>query len=418
MMLAAGRQQRTDRPRLDLKEYNGVLVLYKETFLGDINTQLIYKRVKEGTTDTMENIDRSVSKCLVFARYYLCTYQVNNRTSPLFLKNFVEIPLDFIPRDQKVVDDSGWSGRLTLWPAFDQRVGRDHGAHVPGLDIDDVKLRILNAKNVVKTMSEPGIEAYYAHEYNKRYPNMKLDGRQVTSIRDFVKVYQGMEDEKERREMAFWTTYTVWKGNLWALDLEQEIMDLFGWKYSGAFCDGKVKQKRHPGGTIKSIIVDKKQTMLERLTNVSKKVFKEMYYGRERPKEPTKAGTNPPTPKPLPKGNKYVPSVVKIIHATVPEHGFSGELGLCEGHGLLISAPAVVSPSNFKELMFSKMKCGSLTREDLMALLNEADKLTGDGGMINSDEDPGNDMGGETGDGLEVLWNMPILPVSLEGCAN
>jgi len=71
MMLAAGRQQRTDRPRLDLKEYNGVLVLYKETFLGDINTQLIYKWVKEGTTDTMENIDRSVSKCLVFARYYL-----------------------------------------------------------------------------------------------------------------------------------------------------------------------------------------------------------------------------------------------------------------------------------------------------------------------------------------------------------
>jgi len=338
----------------------------------------------------------------------------------------VEIPLDFIPRDKKKVEESadkkkmeevGWSRRLTLWPAFDKRMGAGHGVHVPGLDITNMRLRILNAKNIVKTMSEPGIEAYYAHEYNKRYPDKKLDGRQVTSIRDFVKIYLNTEDEKERREMAFWTTYTVWKGNLWALDLEQEIMDIFGWKYSGAYCDGTVKQKFHPGGTIKSIIVDKKQTMLERLTNVSKKIFKEMYYGRERPREPRDAGTriagNRPTPKTPPKGNKYVPSVVKIVNATMAEHGFSGELGLCEGHALLRSAPAVVSPSNFKELIFSQVKCGLLTREEIMAYVNEADESTNDDKRSNenevADDNSGDDTGGDGNGDVDPLMTMPLV---------
>jgi len=72
MIVAANKQKRTDRPRLDLKEYNGILKLCEDSFLGDIASQHIYKRVKEGTTDTMENIDRSVSKCYAYAPLYLC----------------------------------------------------------------------------------------------------------------------------------------------------------------------------------------------------------------------------------------------------------------------------------------------------------------------------------------------------------
>ena len=256
-------------------------------------------------------------------------------TLPFFLCEWItsieqmattKIPNDFVI-DAVTIPDEKLHKRYALgWRLFHKDIVGENELLVPPVitigvsPLEDFKQRMVNLRKMILMQAESRTEGIFRLRFNRARPNFRFKGRPITSSDEFNEAYKVLPYDKEMAAMVALVSWQLWgSSNQWASRLEHGIMQKFKIEYTGQLLD-KTSERKVVGGSIAKMINRQKQSKIcNKLRRTGRKFYKMIQYKKDK--------------------NMKVPDyVVKLDTANVPDHGYEGYRGLCEGHPELTEA--------------------------------------------------------------------------------
>ena len=230
------------------------------------------------------------------------------------------MPDDFIPFNHKLkatnTDPTPLNDRYQHLKAIDKRSANEQGTPIPGMTLGLFETRLQKIRDGIIRWAASLVENHFVVSMIEKYPESN-----ITSSAEFCEMYKRGPNTKTMRAMASYAIDAMWgSNNQWAINAEVEMCKMLRIRFSGLKSNGTTAKKTHPGKCITKLAVRRKGSLVEKVRNTGKRVWKEGIYSRS--ESPKMGGTS----------KTGVPKMLKQIDATIGEHGFNGKLGLCEGH--------------------------------------------------------------------------------------
>lgn len=242
---------------------------------------------------------------------------------------YTEMPDDFIPLINKLKptkeDPTPLMDRYLHLKSLDKRLDLEvRGQQFSGIDMEKFQSRLSALRQAVVKWGSARVEAYFVHEMNKKFPDLKVNGRKLESSSDFVELIKIGPWDNALRGIVAYASSDMWgDNNQFAINLEIEFTEVVRIKYTGLKSNGKPPAKIHRGKCCAQIFVKNKGTLVGKIRNACKRRYCEAVYSR---KEDCKIASES-----APDFKDGVPKLIAQIPATVESMGFHGKLGICVG---------------------------------------------------------------------------------------
>jgi hypothetical protein len=212
-----------------------------------------------------------------------------------------------------------------VWSCLDRRTTERGSAE--GLTEEKFAAMLVAGRRLILKLAEPRIIAYFVSQMKLVYSDVKCNGKEIRSIDDFITYLRKGPWNNKRREVANFALHTAWgASNVWALDVEVDVMKVLEMKYGNkkiaAHKPSQKREKNHPGNFCKQMCVNKKGSLFNRVQQFVRREYKEAIYVRIL--KPEKLLESKP--------KKSIPKVVWIKEATRDRFGFHCLIGICVGH--------------------------------------------------------------------------------------
>ncbi len=126
----------------------------------------------------------------------------------------------------------------------------------------DFRNRCANLRNLIIKLAKPSIAGVALFRLKEGFGDIAFGcGRKVVSTDDLNEAYATEKYTKEMRGMIFFMMISAWgTNNNWAIMLENKIMAMLKIAHNGTYCEQENVQRKHLGGSLKSIIAMLKQS--------------------------------------------------------------------------------------------------------------------------------------------------------------
>jgi hypothetical protein len=242
-----------------------------------------------------------------------------------------ELPCDFINPFGRLKaqewDKHPANSRLKYADVFDMRLPHEKHGNLPVLSAEELEVKLERLRKAGMKWVVPRMEGYFVDGMLKKFPDELLhEGRPIASFAEFCEFYKNGPNDSRMREIVYYAINTVWTtNNQWAINFEQEFCELMGFKITDNRAGtGLPPKKPSQGKFFAKIFVRRKTALQTLLREIGRRQWGEAILHRTEKKGPG----------PIPKERNGIPPVLKIVNATREKFGFSGRLGVCEGHPL------------------------------------------------------------------------------------
>lgn len=226
-----------------------------------------------------------------------------------------------------VKDPTPWESRLKWVNSLDRRLPDEINGPFPNLELEDFKKRLSSVREGIYKWGGQRISEIFVQKMCEQFPEPDLicvNGKKITSISDFCRfVIKGPWDDT-MRVIVHYAQDGMWESdNKWSINLEKEIADMLAITWSGESVNPHFTPKRNTeGNCAHHLFVKKKNQVVTRIRDTTRRHWKEAIYARQ------------PVKKDAKKTSK-IPKVMSYIKVDSASRGFKGIIGYCEGHAEL-----------------------------------------------------------------------------------
>lgn len=236
------------------------------------------------------------------------------------------MPVDFLPYNAGI-DKAQSEHRTRIFHTTMVKVeDDDKSKFVYGKDSGELLTRIQNFRKAACRWGARRTEIYFAEKLSKEFPDLRVDGRKITSPSDFCELIKKGPWNNELRGAVAYASWEMWEKQF-TLNLEVEFCKMMNITFTGLKCNGEPHKRNQKGSCISKLFTKLRSTVVDRIRNTCRKKWCEAIY--------TRAEKVPKDGAPSTNKADYtkdgVPRLLKQIPATREEHGFDGKLGICFG---------------------------------------------------------------------------------------
>lgn len=262
-------------------------------------------------------------------------------------KDWTEWPDDFIPQVHQPhvgtsKDPTPWESRLKWVNSLDRRLPNENKGPFPNIKMDDFKKRLSSLREGIYKWGGQQISEIFVKMMCEKYPEAKqlcVQGKKISSISDFCKfVINGPWDDT-MRTIVHYAQDGMWESdNKWSINLEKELTDMLAIRWSGKSVNQHFTcQRNTEGNCAHHLFVKKKNQVITRIRDTTRRHWKEAIYARQ----PIKKQAKKPS---------KIPKVMQYIKVDCTGRGFKGIIGYCEGHVELSETHTVLEAHSVLEV--------------------------------------------------------------------
>ena len=177
-------------------------------------------------------------------------------------KGWVEIPYDLVPVNESDTKKKDFiSNRTEYLKLFDtrrQKVYKDGKTKA-------TETTLLTFRKLVGKLADTALDAHFAKVTAEKYPDLRYgpDKKRIERVKDVLKVYPEIKDEQKRLEFGSWSVVGAWGNNEPTIDIVHDVTDTMEWVIGNTSVNGDERQRRTDGGTLRTIVVNKKRSKLD-----------------------------------------------------------------------------------------------------------------------------------------------------------
>jgi hypothetical protein len=213
--------------------------------------------------------------------------------------------------------------RLQHIRCLDKRLPAEmNGTDFPPIAFDDFLKRLNHLRKGTYDFGAQRIKEIFVENLSDMYPDLRVNGRKIKSIRDFCSwIKQGPWDDA-MRNIVHYAQDGMWESdNKWAINLEKEYCNLLAISWLGSYANELHQSQRNTeGNCAHALFVKKKASMMTTIRDTTKRTYLEAIYARI------------PAKREAFKNTSKIPQVIEFTRVIKAVSGFYGILAYCEGH--------------------------------------------------------------------------------------